>query len=299
MKYTPRQRLEIRGAFYYIIGYTLAVLSSAIFQVIADVGLRSMLLNLVISAFNISIGTLVYKRKKKGLKVKLLPWILGFTTTLLPIAVKYTYGFEDGWTFALQSMNTTAVLILFVILLAFFYQPKLFRFFSIYAMLHWILVIYIGYLHGAELHLHIHDNGVPILTGLILMRESSFFVAILILFVVIYRILSEIIKYDHKSTKQYNQIVNQSDARNMITEIIREKTDTLFQKIDSQHTLLNNFNANMESQAARFSEMSATMEEISSSSDQIAVETSTKLVDGNITVESIVEEFKGIRVETK
>jgi methyl-accepting chemotaxis protein len=85
----------------------------------------------------------------------------------------------------------------------------------------------------------------------------------------------------------------------MLTDVIREKTDTLFQKIDSQHTLLNTFNSNMETQAARFSEMSATMEEISSSSDQIAVETASQLVDGNVHVETIVEEFKGIRIETK
>jgi methyl-accepting chemotaxis protein len=55
----------------------------------------------------------------------------------------------------------------------------------------------------------------------------------------------------------------------------------------------------MEAQAARFSEMSATMNEISSSSDQIAHESAPQLVDGSIHVESIVEEFKGIRVETK
>jgi hypothetical protein len=45
----------------------------------------------------------------------------------------------------------------------------------------------------------------------------------------------------------------------MITEAIKEKTDILFQKVGSQHALLNDFNSKMESQAAKFSEMSSTM----------------------------------------
>jgi len=105
-------------------------------------------------------------------------------------------------------------------------------------------------------------------------------------------------KYDDQSTKQNNQIIQQTQEQSTVTEVIKEKTDNLFQKIASQHTLLNNFNSNMESQAARFSEMSATMEEISGASEQIATESATQ-VEGNVKMESIIDNFKEIRIETK
>jgi methyl-accepting chemotaxis protein len=138
----------------------------------------------------------------------------------------------------------------------------------------------------------------PVMTGLIVLREFSFIIAMCIILILLSRNLTDVIKYDDQSTSQLYQIIDQSEARNRITEIIKEKTDDLFQKIDSQHTMLNNFNSNMESQAARFNEMSATMEEISGASDQIATESVTQ-VEGNVKMESIIDNFKEIRIETK
>jgi methyl-accepting chemotaxis protein len=117
------------------------------------------------------------------------------------------------------------------------------------------------------------------------------------MFVVIYKNLTSIINYNDKSIKQHNQIVYKTEAQNKISEIIKERTDSLVQKIGSQHTLLNDFNSDMESQTARVSEMSEKMEKISGSSEQIANE-SVAQVDGNVKIESIIEEFKSIRLET-
>jgi hypothetical protein len=267
-------------------------------QFIANAGVQAILLNVIISSSNVALAMMVFIRKKKGLKVKLLPWLIGFTTTLMPIAVKYNHAFSDGWTFASQSTNTTAGLIAFVILLSFFYQPKLFKFFSIAAIFNWVLFLYFAYLNNAELYLFSHVNGVPIKTGLIILRELSLIVSLSTVLVIISRNISDVMVYDNQSFEQTNQIINQAEAQNRITEIIKEKTDSLFQKIGYQHTLLNEFNSNMESQAARFSEMSATMEEISGASEQIATESITQ-VEGNVKMEFIIDEFRGIRVETK
>ena len=83
-----------------------------------------------------------------------------------------------------------------------------------------------------------------------------------------------------------------------MTAIIKEKMNVLFQKVNNQHELINRFNQKMETQASSFSEMSATMEELAGSAEQIATESVTQ-IDGNVKMESIVEEFKNIQVETK
>ena len=299
MEYTPRQLLEIKGAFFYIIAYSISFILSAIMQFIANAGFQAIFLNVIISSVNVFFAIIVFIKKKKGLKVKILPWFIGFTTTLMPISVKYNHAILDGWTFASQSTNTTAGLIVFVIFLSFYYRPKLFRFFALYAIFNWVFFLTIAYMNGAEIHFHSHIDGVGVKSGVIFWREAAFIVFISVAFYAIYRILSEVVRYDHKATKQYNHILQQSEAQNMISEIIREKTDILFQKIRSQNTLLNSFNSNMETQAARFTQISSTMEEIYSSSDQIAVESAPQLINGSIQVESVVEEFKDIRVETK
>ncbi|MCL2155378.1 MAG: methyl-accepting chemotaxis protein [Leptospirales bacterium] len=299
MKYTPRQLLEIKGAFYYIIGLSTIFVTSILLQYIGNAGLKPILANFVINSSNLILAIIVYVKKKNELEVTILPWILGFTTCLGPLAIRYNHAFLDGWTFASGSVNTTGALIAYAVLLYLFYQPNLYKFFGIFAVANWIFFLFIAYLNGAEFHLFSHLNGQPIMSGLIILREVSFIISMAIIIAVIYGNIADVIKYDAQSTKQYNKIAYQAEAQNKITEIIKDKTDTLFQKIDSQHTLLKDFNTNMESQAAKFSEMSATMEEISSSSDQIAVESATQLVDGNVHVESVVDEFKGIRIETK
>jgi len=300
MEYTPRQRLEIQGAFYYIIGLSTIAIISAILQYISmsKAGLAPIFSNIIVNSFNVSIAIIIYIRKRRRLEVTILPWILGFTTITAPLAVRYNHVLMDGWTFASQSINTTAALIAFVILLTFFFRPNLYKFFSIFAVFNWLFFLLLAYINGAELYLHSHINGVPVTTGLVILREFSLIVSLSIILIIIHRNLSDVIEYDEQSTEQNDQIIHQTEAQNKITEIIKEKTDTLFQKIDSQHTLLNDFNTNMETQAARFSEMSATMEEISSAAEQIAAESSSQ-VEGNVKMEFIIDEFKDIRVETK
>ncbi|MCL2155376.1 MAG: methyl-accepting chemotaxis protein [Leptospirales bacterium] len=300
MEYTPRQQLEIRGAFYYIIGLSTICIVSAIMQYISmsSAGIKPILSNIIVNSFNVFLAIIIYIKKRKRLEVTILPWILGFITIIGPLAVRYNHAFMDGWTFASQSINTTAALIAFVILLSFFYRPKLFKFFSILAIFNWLLFLVIAYLNGAELYFYSHENGLPIITGLVVFREISLIISLSTVLVIISRNISDLMNYDDQSTEQTNQIINQVESRNILTEVIKEKTDSLFQQIDSQHTLLSDFNSNMESQAARFSEMSATMEEISGASEQIATE-SVSQVEGNVKMEFIIDEFRDIRLGTK
>ena len=299
MEYTPRQRLEIKGAFYYILGVGAIFIASISLQYLAQAGFKPLFTNIIVNSINLSLATIIYIKKKNGLEVTIIPWLVSFTTLLAPLAIRYNHAFIDGWTFASGSVNTSGTLIAFTALLYFLYMPNLFKFFSVFAIANWVFFLILAHMNGAEFHFYSHLNGLPIMTGLIILREVSFIIAMCVILTLLSRNLSDVIKYDNQSTRQLYRIIDQSAAQHNITKVIKEKTDVLFQKIDSQHVLLNDFNINIESQVTRFSEMSATLEEIAGTSDQISSESAVQLVDGNVHVESVVEEFKDIREETK
>ncbi len=295
---TARQHLEKRGAYYYILAYIVIFFFSVFFQYLAGVRFQAILLTAALHSINLVLAFIIYFKKSRGLKVNIIPWFLGFTSIAAPVAVKYSYAIKEGWTFAVQSTNSTALMILFVVMLYLFYQPVLYKFFSTIAVLNWILVLYLAYINGAEYHWDSSVNGVAVTSGIIVLREVFFLIAMAVIMMITYRNIPDIIKYEERSIEQTVHIKKQADAQMSMTAIIKEKMNVLFQKVDAQNALINRFNQKMESQASSFSEMSATMEELAGSSEQIAFESVTQ-IDGNVKMESIVEEFQHIQVETK
>ncbi|PKL19040.1 MAG: hypothetical protein CVV49_02855 [Spirochaetae bacterium HGW-Spirochaetae-5] len=295
---TARQHLEKRGAFYYILAYIFIFIISVIFQHAASVQIKAIMVNVIMSSFNIMLSIIVFRWKSRGEKVVVLPWIIGFLSLLSPIAVKFSYALKEGWTFAVQSSNSSALMVLFVIMLYLFYQPRLFKFFGVVAISSWVALLYFAWINGAEYHWNSVENGVPVTSGIIVLREVFVVIANAVIMVVTYRNIPDIIKYEERSLEQAARIQKQADAQRSMTEIIKEKMNLLFQKVSTQNELVNRFNLKMETQASSFSEMSATMEELAGSAEQIASESITQ-VDGNVRMESIVEEFQNIQVETK
>jgi len=295
---TARQHLERRGAYYYIWAYAVSFLVATLFQYISGVRISAILVNVFISIINLSLAFIIFYKKSRGVKANVLPWILGFTSLSAPIAVKYSYAFKEGWTFAVQSTNSTALMVLFVIMLYLYYQPNLFKFYAIISLGSWLLLLYLAYINGADYHWDSSINGVPVTSGIIVLREIYFLIAMAIIMVVTYRNIPDIIHYEERSIEQTNHIKKQADTQKSMTAIVKDKMNLLFKKVDAQNGLLNRFNQKIETQASSFSEMSATMEELAGSSEQIANE-SIAQIEGNVKMESIVEEFKNIQVETK
>jgi methyl-accepting chemotaxis protein len=295
---TARQHLEKRGAFYYILAYLFVFVISVIFQYVASVRFSAILVNIFISSINLMLAYIIFYRKSRTLKVRILPWILGLTSLSAPIAVKFSYAFKEGWTFAVQSSNSSAMMILFVIMLYLFYQPNLYKFYSFISIGSWILLLYLAYINGAEYHWDSSINGIPVTSGIIVLREVFVLIANVVIIAVVYRNIPDIIKYEERSFEQTNKIKKQADAQMSMTAIIKDKMNVLFEKVNNQHELINRFNMRMETQASSFSEMSATMEELAGSAEQIATESVTQ-IEGNVKMESIVDEFKNIQVETK
>jgi len=295
---TARQHLEKRGAFFYLISYGLLFVSSFTLQIVTGLPFKQTIPGVIVSAINMILATLVYIKKKNGKKANILPWFIGGVSVHAPIMVKYTYVLGDGWTFAAQSTSATLSVIGFAIMLYLFYQPNLYMFFAIYTLAHWILFLYLAVTHGAEMHFVTHINGVPITSGVIFNREVFMIIVAAIIFLVGYRNIPDITKYEERVEIQSDQIKKHADAQETMTAIIKEKMNILFKKVDTQHELISRFNLRMETQASSFTEMSATMEELAGSAEQIASESITQ-IDGNVKMEAIVDEFKNIQVETK
>lgn len=298
IRLTARQHLEKRGAFFYIIAYSILFVSSFSLQIIAGLSIKEIIPNIVVNSTALALAFFIYYRKSRGVKVVIIPWILGFISVSAPLAVKYNYMIQGGWTYAVQSTNSTMAMIAFAAMLYLFYQPHLFRFYSFYAMFNWILFIYLAYKNGAEIYFISHINGVPITSGLIVYREVFVMLAVAVILLITYRNIPDIIKYEERMEEQTNQIKKHAESQLEMTAIIKEKMDVLFQKVNSQNDLISRFNQKMETQSASFAEMSATMEELAGSAEQIAGESVSQL-DGNVKMESIVDEFKNIQIETK
>jgi len=295
---TARQHLERRGAFFYIIAYSILFISSVTLQTIAGLEAREIIPGIVVNGSALALAFYVYYKKSRGDRIIIVPWILGFISVSAPLAVKYNYMIQGGWTYAVQSTNSTMGMIVFAAMLYLFYQPRLFKFFSVYAMGNWILFIYLAYKNGAELYFQSHINGVPITSGLIVYREVFVMLTVVVIFLITYRNIPDIIKYEERMELQTDQLKKNAEAQLSMTAIIKDKMNILFQKVNAQNDLISRFNQKMETQSASFAEMSATMEELAGSAEQIAFESVTQL-DGNVKMESIIEEFKNIQVETK
>lgn len=295
---TARQHLEKRGVFFFMIAYGLLFIFSLLLQIASGLPVSQVIPSIIVNTINLLLAFVVFNKKRKGEKAIIIPWILGFITVSVPLLMKYNYVLHDGWTFAVQSTSSSVLMVGFAVMLYLFYQPHLYRFFAFYSIINWIIFLYLAYINGAELYFVTHINGVPVTSGLIISREIYTIITMSIVLLVAYRNIPDIAKYEEQIEKQTGQIKKQADAQRAMTGIIKEKMNILFKKVDGQHELINRFNQKLETQASSFSEMSATMEELAGSAEQIATESITQ-VDGNVRMESIVDEFKNIQVETK
>jgi methyl-accepting chemotaxis protein len=295
-EYTPRQILEIKGSFTYFILVLFTTILASSFQAIAKVSLAGMLPPLIINMTAVTGAFFIYRAKKNKKEPVILPWIVAFITVSAPILAKYNYAKID-WTFAVESYNSSIVLVFFIIVLQLQYRKKLFIVMSAWGLSNWILFYYLAYLNGAEMHLDAMVDGKPI-HGFIILREIFFMIMTFVLCYVGYNNIPIIDEYDKRANKQKDTILKQAEQQKEINREITEKMDIFFKEIDEQNSLITIFNEKMQSQAATYEQVSATLEELLGSAELIH-ESSVDQVDGNVKMETIVNEFKNIKHETK
>lgn len=296
--FTARQILEIRGSFLYFLSVAFAIFLGAVFQVIARVDLIDILRPQSIGVTAVLLSYLIFRRKKKLKKATFLCYLVGFMTMLAPILAKYNYASHNGWTFAAQSYNTSIMLIFFIVVLQWQYNKRLFAVCAILAVINWSFFLYVAYVNGAAFTWHAVIDGKPVTDGIVTLRELYFLMISVGLFYVSYRNIPIIEEYDSRTSSQRAQIEDQSRKQREVAEDIRVRMGDLLGQVDEQTRLVISFNDSMQTQAATFEQVSATLEELLSSAENIN-ETSNDQIVGNNKMENIVNEFRDIKNETK
>jgi methyl-accepting chemotaxis protein/chromate transport protein ChrA len=277
---------------------TVVWLLSMTFQVLGKVHFTDILPNITINGSVWVMALIVYLRKRKGKNSNILPWVVGFTSVTAPLLTKFDYGIKVNWTYASQSINSSAALTIFAVMLYLYYKPLMFKIMTAYAFIVWVLFIAVAYHNGAEYHIETFVSGVAVNSGTNLLREIFFLIVMALVCVIAYLNIPTINNYDRKTNEQTAQISKYIKKQKSVAAEIKEKMTTLFSLVNTQNQLSDQFSEKMQSQAATFEEMAASLEELLGSAENIASVSSDQL-SGNIKMEEIINQFKSIQSDTK
>ncbi|HON78902.1 MAG TPA: methyl-accepting chemotaxis protein [Spirochaetota bacterium] len=295
--YSAKEILEIKGAFLYCIFITGMVTLASVFQYLGGSSIRHIAPTTLAYCFVIVLSYIIYRRKKERKKTAILAWIVGFLTIAFAIFAKYNYAMNVSWKYAVQGIHINAVAILSLIVLQFLYNRALYVFFYIVITLHWFLFLYQAYLNGVEMPSLGIINGVPY-DGVVSLRQIYFFIIMVLVGYVNYKNIPVIEDFDKMTTAQRAKIEDQAARQQSLNTAIRERMNTLFQKVDEQTVELGTFNETLQNQASTFEEISATIEELTSTSEKIS-EVAEKQVQGNTDIDYTMQEFFEIKNQTK
>lgn len=296
-RYTAKEALHIRTAFAYLIGLSLTLFTGVSFLIYSRVPAAEVVPVLILSAFCISLAFVFFRLKKNKKDSKVIPWILSFITIIMPLVTKLKYAASFGWTFALQSYNSSMLLILMVFFTCLFLREKLYIFNSIFAISIWSLLLYMALTEGAEFSWDMTVDGKPYL-GVIPTREVFMIISMFLLSYAAFRFIRIINTFEQRTTSQKIEIEKRIEQMHSMNVETKESVATLLSEVDSQNILVVKFNDRMQSQAATFEEISATLEELRGSSESIH-NTTLDQIEGNVRMDDIVGDFKHIKNETK
>jgi hypothetical protein len=155
------------------------------------------------------------------------------------IIAKLRYAHEFGWTFMLQSYNSSALLLIMIFLTSLFLNPRLLFIMSSLAISIWSILVYIAITHGAEYSINAFADG-KIYNGVVLLREIFFLFMAALLCAIAYRWVIIINQYVEKTTKQNDEIRKRMLQMQEINNAIKEQSSTLFSEVESQNNLISN-----------------------------------------------------------
>lgn len=296
--YTPFEILQIKGSFTYFIGLIITMIVAVSFLILSQISVSDIIKPTLIYCIAVILAFVIFRNKKQRKSATLLTWIVGFLTLLVPIVAKYNYGYNIGWTFAVQSYNSTALLIIMVVLLYLQYDKKVFLFYSCFAIANWAFFFYWALRNGAEVHvLATTSDGTGIVTGVVFAREVFFIFTAVFIFLIVYRVIPVINEFNSRVMEQMALIESKVESERQLNREIKERMESLFTQVEEQNKIIAALNERMQTQSATFEEMSAAMEELLVSAENIS-SSATDQVDGNLTMENIISEFMNIKNES-
>ena len=294
--YTAREVLEIRSSFLYFIVLVVMMIVAVSFLLLSKMRIVEILLPFLLFLFTTIGAFTVYKRKKNRKSTRLLPWIIGFLTIIIPVLAKYNYGIKFNWTFALESYNSSMLLIVAILALFLLYNKKLFITIGVLGIVNWTIFIYVAIRLGAS-YTFISVQGQEITHGVILFREIFLILMTMLLAYVCYRNIPIIDEYDSTAEAQRKTIEDQHLRQKEINRVIKEKMESLTTIVDDENKLMTEFNDKMQNQSTTFQQLSSTLEELLASAENINI-SSKGLVSGNTVTEKTLDRLRTLKNET-
>lgn len=295
--YTAKESLHIKMAFAYLMALSLTLFTGVSFLIYSRVPAAEVVPVLISSLFSILLAFIFFRLKKNKKDSKVIPWVLSIFLILLPFVTKLKYASSFGWTFALESYNSSMLLVMFVFFSCLFLREKLFIFISAFTLILWSLYLYVALHAGAEYSWDAVVNGEPYI-GVVPSRELFLIIATFIISYVAFRLIRIVNNFEQRTTRQKIEIEQRIEQMQQMNVETKDSVATLLSEVDSQNILVVKFNDRMQSQAATFEEISATLEELRVSSESIN-NTSIDQIEGNVRMDDIVGDFKHIKNETK
>jgi len=295
--YTAKEALHIKTAFAYLTALSLSMFTGVSFLIFSRVPAAEVIPVLISSIFSISLAFIFFMLKKKKKDSKVIPWVLSIFLVLLPFVTKLKYASSMGWTFALQSYNSSMLLIMFCFFACLFLREKLFIFTATFTTILWSFYLFVALNDGAEYSWDAVINGQPYV-GVVPTRELFLIIANVLISYVAFRWIRIVNTFEQRTTQQKIEIEKRIEQMHSMNIETKDSVATLLSEVDDQNVLVVKFNDKMQSQAATFEEISATLEELRSSSESIH-NTTIDQIEGNVRMDDIVGDFKHIKTETK
>jgi methyl-accepting chemotaxis protein len=296
-KLTPRQILEIKGAFiFFILCCSLGALS-VIFQILAHINFRNTIVTAVFLVFMVIMSLLIYRRKRSLKPALALEWVVGIGLLFATILTRYRYASTMDWTYSAQSYHLAAYSIGLIVMMHFLYNKNLFRVLAVIFFVNWIVYLYVAWSNGVTFYMQSVIDGKAVHDGVQIHREVFYMMIMGIITFIAYRAIGITEEYGHKFEKQGDLIRKQVMAQHELTVEIKRRMDDLFQRLESQNRTVEDFNDSIQSQASTFEEVSAAMEELLASAESISSMAVNQL-DENKNMEEIIGEFRRVKEET-
>jgi methyl-accepting chemotaxis protein len=298
MQFTPKELMEIRGAKIYMwVIITMLVLAS-ITQYLGGSAIAIILPTTVGYGFCAAIAYIIFRRKSQKKSVIAIQWFIASLTTLFAIYARISYVMHYDWEYAAGGVHIAAVTLVSIISLQYFYNRKLYLFFFSIYIAAYSVFLYMYYTVGkAPVITQGHLNG-QIYHGINALSQIYFYLMTTIVAFLAYKTIPTVEEFDKMSCEQMKKIEDQSAQQTALSNEVKDKMNDLFPQIEKQKKVADDFHDRIQAQAASFEQISATLEELLGSSENISG-TAIRQVEESGKMEHMIDQFRGIKETTK
>lgn len=298
MQYSAKEVLQIKGAKIYAVSFLIMTTIAAVMQMTGKLPLSKIMPTFVANMTIAVLGFYICWRLMKKKRATVFMWLAGIITITINSVVRYVYAMEYDWLYSVQSIQIIGVQLFSLIMLQYFYNKKLYMTFFVISILNWILFIILALTIGNVDMPLLGKVGGQVYHGVMINREIYIIIVFGIVSYAGYQNIPIIEEFDSTTSKQSNTIGEQMQKQQEVAGIVKEKMNELFLLVNNQNKKIGDFNMQMQTQASTFEEISATLEELQGSAENISSIAQNEL-EQNLTMESAVNGFKEVKVQTR